>query len=343
MKDLQPRISIGLPVYNGEKFLEASLNSLLAQTFKDFELIISDNASTDRTREICQAYAAQDKRIRYYYNQENRGPAWNYNRVFELSRGEYFKWAAHDDICAPEFLEKCTEVLDNHPYVVLCYPKTKIINEFSELIQNYNVELKTSSPKPHERFYDLTRLHHRCYQIFGVIRSSILSSTPLIGNYAGSDRVLLARLSLHGQFGELPEYLFSARRHSQQSIEILFNPKRKLTRLHQYSVWFDPANASRIILPNWRIFHEYLMSIQQAPLSLYERICCYLQMVHWLSAYWNWAKLGRDLPIATIQLLGHVYKNLNNQRHKNSEDCFGCTTPRSGYSSLSQLPRNLDL
>ncbi|NEP60959.1 MAG: glycosyltransferase family 2 protein [Symploca sp. SIO2G7] len=312
MKYLQPCISIGLPVYNGENFLEESLKSLLSQTFEDFELIISDNASTDRTRAICQAYAAQDKRIRYYYNQENFGPAWNYNRVFELSRGKYFKWAAHDDICTPEFLEKCFEVLENNPSIVLCYPKTKIINEFSELIENYNVELKTSSPEPHERFYDLTRLHHRCYQIFGVIRSSTLAKTPLIDSYAGSDRVLLARISLYGQFFELPEYLFCARRHPQQSIELLFHPKRKLTRLHQYAVWFDPANASRIILPNWRILSEYSSSIRQAPLSLYERIGCYVQMAHWLSAYWNWAKLGRDVLIAAIQLLEYSYKNLKN-------------------------------
>ena len=100
----RPRVSIGLPVYNGENFLEFALDSILGQTFQDFELIISDNASTDATESICRRYAAKDSRIRYYRNPNNQGAAQNYNRVFALARGEYFKWAAHDDVCKPNYL-----------------------------------------------------------------------------------------------------------------------------------------------------------------------------------------------------------------------------------------------
>src|SRR5688572_10868700 len=103
MPEKNPRVSIGLPVYNGENYLAEAIDSILAQTFEDFELIISDNASTDRTQEICEAYAAKDGRIRYYRSEVNKGSAWNFNRVFELARGEYFKWAAHDDYIAPEY------------------------------------------------------------------------------------------------------------------------------------------------------------------------------------------------------------------------------------------------
>ena len=127
-----PRVSIGLPVYNGEKFIREAIDSIFSQTFEDFELIISDNGSTDRTQQICQAYAAQDLRIRYYRNKKNIGAARNYNLVFELASGEYFKWAAHDDLCAPEYLERCVEILDRDPDVVLCYPKTSIIDEHGE-------------------------------------------------------------------------------------------------------------------------------------------------------------------------------------------------------------------
>ncbi|NES80204.1 MAG: glycosyltransferase family 2 protein [Moorea sp. SIO2B7] len=119
-----PRVSIGLPVYNGEKFLKQAIDSILAQTFKDFELIISDNASTDKTEQICREYAAKDKRISYYRNNENRGAAWNFKYTFDLARAKYFKWAAHDDVCATNFLASCVEVLDNDPSVVLSYPKT---------------------------------------------------------------------------------------------------------------------------------------------------------------------------------------------------------------------------
>src|SRR5882762_1549884 len=116
-----PRISIGLPVYNGENFITDALESILGQTYTDFELIISDNASTDRTEALCKSYAARDPRIRYWRNAENLGAARNFNRVFELSSGEYFKWTAHDDVLAPDYLEKCIEASDRDPSVVLVY------------------------------------------------------------------------------------------------------------------------------------------------------------------------------------------------------------------------------
>jgi len=119
IKNHKPRVSIGLPVYNGENYLEEAIDSILAQTYKDFELIISDNASTDRTPDICQAYANKDPRIRYYRNEKNIGAAVNFNRVFELSSSEYFKWAAHDDIIAPDYISECIEILDNDDSIVL--------------------------------------------------------------------------------------------------------------------------------------------------------------------------------------------------------------------------------
>ena len=115
MNDKKPKVSIGLPVYNGEDFLAEALDSLLDQTYDDFELIISDNASTDSTADICTSYSAKDSRIRYLRSDVNLGAAVNYNLVFELATGEYFKWAAHDDICAPEFIGACVDILDRYP------------------------------------------------------------------------------------------------------------------------------------------------------------------------------------------------------------------------------------
>ena len=121
---MSPRISIGLPVYNGERYLETALDSLLRQTCTDFELIISDNASSDGTEAICRRYAHRDPRVLYHRSERNRGASWNHNHVVEFARAPYFKWAAHDDVCAPEFLERCAGVLDGHPAVILCYPQT---------------------------------------------------------------------------------------------------------------------------------------------------------------------------------------------------------------------------
>ncbi|HKJ45099.1 MAG TPA: glycosyltransferase family 2 protein, partial [Balneolales bacterium] len=110
----RPRVSIGMPVYNGENYIERAISSILAQTYKDFELIISDNASTDKTQEICKMFVGRDNRVRYHRNSKNIGAARNYNIVFRLSRGKYFKWAAHDDELAPAFLEDAVNVLEKN-------------------------------------------------------------------------------------------------------------------------------------------------------------------------------------------------------------------------------------
>lgn len=289
MSNTQPRLSIGLPVYNGERFLEAAIDSLLAQSFTDFELIISDNASTDKTEEICRAYAAQDQRIRYYRNQNNIGCACNFNRVFELSTGEYFKWAAYDDLHAPDFIIKCIEVLDRDPSIVLCHSHVYFIDENGEFLQNYDIKLKTDSSKPHERFHELLT-KHLCYQCYGVIRASALKAIPPMGSYGIADGILLLRLGLFGRFYEIPEYLFFARSHLQQSMSMFFpnyrlftnnNPQYSLNMLpdfYSYTVWFDSAKNGKILFPHWRILWEYTRSIWLCQLSLYERICCFFSI-----------------------------------------------------------------
>lgn len=283
----KPRLSIGLPVYNGDHFLKEILDAILAQTFEDFELLISDNASTDRTQEICQVYAARDKRIKYYRNELNIGGHRNFNRVFELATGEYFKWAAHDDICAPQFLERCVEVLDRNPSVVLCYTKIKVIDEQGTIL-NKNCDenpLLTNSPKSQVRFRNLIiesfSKPYRGLQLYGVMRRSILADTALLGDYSGADLVLIARLVLIGQFYQIPEYLFFNREHSQRSTRAMSSPYLRTT-------WFDPTiKQGKLVFPKWRIFFEHLDSIKHASLSLGEKIHCYLHLGTWLSKHWD--------------------------------------------------------
>jgi glycosyltransferase involved in cell wall biosynthesis len=293
----RPRVSIGMPVYNGERFLKEALHSILAQTFEDFELIISDNASTDGTQKICQAYAAQDRRIRYYRNEQNLGAAWNYNRVFELSTGEYFKWVAYDDLYASEYLERCVEVLDHHPAVILCYPRTTIIDEHGKRIEDYFDGLNLRSPRPHQRYahyHNRFRSGGKCNAVLGVIRASILRMTPLIKNYVSSDKILLGELALLGEFYEIPEHLFFRRDHPQTSVRA--NP-----RSEGRAAWFDPSNRREIQLPRWRWFFEYLSSIKRVRMSACEKIRCYMQMGRWV--LWNWRRLRGELIIAAKHIL----------------------------------------
>jgi glycosyltransferase involved in cell wall biosynthesis len=134
-----PRVSIGLPVYNGEKYLAQAIQSALGQTYTDFELIISDNASTDGTQAICEQFAARDQRIQYHRLSENKGAALNFNHVFSLAKGEYFCWLAHDDKLAPDFLQEFVQVLESHPDTVLTYSNVLIIDENDAPITEFDV------------------------------------------------------------------------------------------------------------------------------------------------------------------------------------------------------------
>ncbi len=289
-----PHVSIGLPVYNGERYLAQSIDSILAQTYRDFELIISDNCSTDATEEICRAYAARDPRIRYYRNERNLGPTWNFNHTFELARGEYFKWGSHDDVCAPELLERCVAALDSMPDVVLAYARMTLIDDNSQVIERYDEVQRTYLERPHQRFYELNRTAHRCPQMFGVFRSSILGMTPLIGNYTSSDVTLLAWLGLLGRFYEVPEYLFFCRYHQHHSMH--------LSR-HQRAQWAEPANVGRIVFPEWRLFYELIHCALTAPVPWPERARCALYMMCWPAWDPHWKRLGNDLAIALRQIL----------------------------------------
>src|SRR5215469_10077370 len=143
-----PLVSVGIFVYNGERFIEETLSSILGQTFTDFELIISDNASTDRTGQIAEAYAARDTRIRYYRSEKNMGAGWNVRRVYELATGKYFKQAAADDLLEPDFLRLCVEALENDPSCVVAYAKTREVDENGAFIKNYITPMQTNSSDP---------------------------------------------------------------------------------------------------------------------------------------------------------------------------------------------------
>lgn len=302
-----------MPVYNGELFLKESLDSILAQTFRDFELIVSDNGSTDRTQEICKAYAAKDQRIRYYRNEQNLGAAWNQSRVAELSRGEYFKWAHHDDVCALELLEKCVEVLDSNPSVVLCYPKTIIIDEHGQHIEKYFDGFNLRSPRPHERFeqyHNLVRYGHKCHPFHGMIRANTLKTTSLVGGYPSSDLILLGELVLHGEFYETPEYLFFKRDHPNTSV-------RAHRAFRERIAWYDPAKKGQLHLTRWKWFFEYLAAIRRVPMNWGEKVRCYVQMVKWFT--WNWIWLAKDLIKAATWPFLQLFLNFDSNRQIEKE------------------------
>ncbi|WP_447968809.1 glycosyltransferase family 2 protein [Nitrospira sp. M1] len=255
----KPSITIGLPTYNAEKFLEETLDSLLEQTFQDFEIIISDNASTDRTESICQTYVARDSRIRYVRNEKNLGAAFNYNQTFELSVGEYFKWAAADDLCAPSYIEKCITALERRQEAVLCYSHTTLIDEYGTSLRQAKIGPDLDLPSVTDRFHrGVCNLSH-CNAVLGVIRSDILRKTRLIQNYSPSDKVLLLELMLYGPFIELPEYLFFRRLHPAASGHV--------KTIEAQQEFYDPQTKGKIFLFAWNLLIQKLRVVREAPSS----------------------------------------------------------------------------
>src|SRR5882672_4922425 len=160
MESQNPQVSVGLPVYNGERFLRQTLESIVVQTFSDIEVVISDNASTDTTEAICRELAARDIRIKYHRQQVNHGPFWNFSRVCRLSRGQYFLWMAYDDILLPTYIERCVGVLDKDPEVVLCYSQMDDIDEDNNPVASSMTFADASSPLPENRFAELMSMAH---------------------------------------------------------------------------------------------------------------------------------------------------------------------------------------
>jgi glycosyltransferase involved in cell wall biosynthesis len=268
----RPLVSIGLPVYNGEGFIRETIDSLLAQTFENFELIISDNASEDATDDICRYYASRDPRIHYLRNEKNLGAAKNYNLVFFASAGKYFKWSACDDLCAPQFLEKCVEALERRPEVVLAYTRSRIIDGNGRQAEAREDELQLDSLDVPTRFTQTLSAMKVCQNPFmGVIRRGVLARTRLNGAYLASDRCLVAELILYGPFYQIPEVLFSRRLHSHS-----------ISASREWLDFFDPSLKGKIVMPEWRVAREHALSVSTTPLSVGVKARLYGAVLRWM-------------------------------------------------------------
>lgn len=293
-----PTVSIGLPVRNGENYLDSAITSLRNQTFEDLELILCDNGSTDRTEEICRTHAAEDPRISYHRNSDNLGGAANFEKAFHLARAPYFKWAAHDDLCHPELVEKCVRVLDADPSVTLCYSWTDQIDAEGKLKRRKAPRPRFSDPRPSARFAEAARGKDTC-PFWGLMRADVLRETRLLARFPGSDRVLLAELALRGRVHEIPEVLFYHRDHSERSVYVL-----PASQPHQHLLWYVPDAADKLIFPFWRRLGGYLSAIRRAPIPPAESWRCYREIAGWVWHRRRLQLLADDLMIAARYLLG---------------------------------------
>ena len=272
-----PRVSIGLPVYNGEKYLAVAIESILNQTLADLELIIGDNASTDGTEEICRRFAAADARIHYLRHPSNIGGSGNFNEVYRHGRAPYFRWAAHDDLIAPRNLEACAAVLDAVPEAVLAYPRTVIIDAEGQRVREHDDRMDIREPRTHQRLVRVVQAWSMCNPAFALMRRSALGHTGLIRAHPSADVVMLCELALLGQFWEVPEPLFLRRVHDEMS----WRANKTQTGV---ALWYDPhAHPNELLHNRTRLFFRVVRAVWEFDLPLAERVQCLVAMI---PAWW---------------------------------------------------------
>lgn len=275
-----PRLTIGVPVYNGEKFLAESLDALLGQTFTDFELIISDNASTDGTADIGRRYADLDPRVRYTRLARNVGASPNHMLVVDQARGEFFKWGSHDDLYARDLIQRCVTALDERPEIVLAHSWTAIIDSDGNVVKPVRYPLATDSPRAPERFRSML-FESGGDDYYGVIRTRVLRSIRRQGSFHHSDRTLVTELALRGSFYQTPDWLYYRRDHPDQAERAQNTMRKRCSNM-------DPRRADRLRHPAVRLYGEYLWgyvaAIRDSGLPPKERRECYRYLRDWASS-----------------------------------------------------------
>lgn len=277
-----PTVTVGLAVYNGERYLAEAIDSILAQTYEDFELVISDNCSTDSTPEICARYAQRDRRVRYFSNPSNIGGIRNENRTFFLARGRYFKLAAHDDRVAPQFLERCVELLDGMPEVEVCATGVVMLGARGETIET-KIPRAGTERRPHSRFRSLSGWDYGCEAIYGVIRVAALEEVRPQSTHSHSDRVVLSELSLRAPFHVIEEPLFFKRLH-ESNVGVDWR-----ARMIAYQPELAWSGAIRI--PHWHQLLDYATMILRSPLRAPDKFRCARE---WLRCAW---RMRRELVL----------------------------------------------
>lgn len=266
----KPLVSIGMPLYNAERYLRLALDSLLAQTYANFELIISDNASTDTTQEICLEYAARDSRIRYFRNEVNIGAPGNFDRLLELSSGKYFMWSAHDDLRAPTYTSECVAALERNPSAVCCFTPVIFIDEDGKVVERgYEQGHPAFGSPQHNRRQRVRYLlaHAGWYSFYGLMRTEALKKTSPLQNLLGLDMVLLLELSLMGPIIKLPEPLFFYR---------IF-PNSKTVESIMESV--DANNRGKLIRPYTDILRAVLRTLRKARIGSLSKATLYFEAI----------------------------------------------------------------
>jgi len=264
----QPLVSIGVPVFNGERGLVCALDSLLKQDYPNLEIIISDNASTDTTAEICAQYARKDSRVKYYRSDKNFGVTWNFNRVFELSSGEYFMWAAYDDKRELSFVSACVQKLEQCPDAVLCQAYTAIyIGGRKEVLCVTNLNSFEGVAGLVGRYREVLK-RFPATAIYGLYRSSAMRKTRMYQKVIATDLAFIQELSIYGKFVQVPKILFN-----------FFGREKWNTIQQDYQVFFGEKRKPLWYLPFVVLFCEHCKRVAAARVPFFVKLCLWRVLI----------------------------------------------------------------
>jgi glycosyltransferase involved in cell wall biosynthesis len=275
-----PLVSVGIPVYNGELFLRGAVDSILAQSHRNLDVIISDNASIDATAEICREYVSRDPRVRYVRQERNIGAARNWSFVARCARGKYMKWQPANDYCDPGLVAACVAVLEADPRVVLCFGKTHLVEEATGAVQPYDGDFSLTEERPSERLSCVMEKLRLNNAVTGVIRTDVLKMTGLHRPYPGGDLVHMAELALAGKFVLLPNPI-SYRRIGARTFSGLLTDA-------QLAHFIDPLKKSGFRSGRARMNLDYFMSVLRAKIPIGEKRRALALVAR--NAYWDAAK-----------------------------------------------------
>lgn len=300
---MMTRVSVGLPVYNGERYLEQALAALTAQTHTDLEIVISDNASTDRTRQICEDLAASDPRVRYFRQPVNKGLAFNAHFVLTAATAPYFRWYAYDDLLAPSCIELCAKALDDDPDLVLAWPRTVLIDDDGHETGEVSLELPWDPATAETRLRSLLgrpildSLLLECNPIYGLMRREALLKARPHQSFPCADRALLVEMAALGPWRQVPEATFYNRKHIASSVAD--------KSLAEIAAYFDPKATAPVLMPLSRLFVAYLTGVVRTPgLSPGQRLRCLRVVAAWLLSMRRWALVYHEVKVKTLHVLG---------------------------------------
>ncbi len=284
------KVIVGLPVYNGEKYLEAAIESHLAQSFGDFRLVISDNGSIDGTEDICTRYAGRDSRVTYLRSPVNRGILWNHRRVLE-PLGEstaYFRWAGADDILEPGLLAAMVDVLDARPEIEAVMPATKNIDEEGQVIRTMERTLNLESADVYQRARQILLANYQHVIAYGLLRAQSVKRMRTGPHYIGWDPVFIWELALRGQVFQLVEPALLRRFH-RGSIS-------RVKTVGEMRKWVEPNARTGMTFPHWKWAYEHGRALLATPMAARDRLRINALLIR--ATLWQRSQLVRDVTQA---------------------------------------------